>query len=162
MTVPEWFRWALEQQPHRFELDVEGVPIAYRAWGEPGDPVAVLVHGGAAHSGWWDHVAPHLAVGHRVIAPDLSGHGDSGHRDAYTLEQWAREVLTVAQSESAEQPVVFGHSMGGFVALTAAREHGVLVSVLGPRVGRLVTHLDVDDAGIDRAIDVLTTVLRAA
>jgi threonine aldolase len=44
----------------------------------------------------------------------------------------------------------------------AAREQGVLVSVLGPRTGRLVTHLGVDDAGIDRAVDVLTTVLRTA
>jgi threonine aldolase len=43
----------------------------------------------------------------------------------------------------------------------SARERGVLVSVLGPRVGRLVTHLDVDDAGIDRAIEVLTGVLAA-
>ncbi|MCL7455573.1 GntG family PLP-dependent aldolase [Micromonospora echinofusca] len=42
----------------------------------------------------------------------------------------------------------------------AARAEGVLVSVLGPRTARLVTHLDVDDAGIDRAIEVLTRVLR--
>ncbi|GAA1792595.1 aminotransferase class I/II-fold pyridoxal phosphate-dependent enzyme [Planosporangium flavigriseum] len=41
----------------------------------------------------------------------------------------------------------------------AARAAGVLVSVLGPRTVRLVTHLDVDDAGIDRAIEVLTRVL---
>lgn len=41
----------------------------------------------------------------------------------------------------------------------AAREQGVLVSVLGPRVGRLVTHLDIDDAGIDRAIEVLPALL---
>ncbi|MFC3500477.1 threonine aldolase family protein [Micromonospora krabiensis] len=43
----------------------------------------------------------------------------------------------------------------------AARAEGVLVSVLGPRTARLVTHMDVDDAGIDRAIEVLTRVLRA-
>jgi threonine aldolase len=42
----------------------------------------------------------------------------------------------------------------------AAREQGVLVSVLAPRAGRLLTHLDVDDEGIDRAIDVLTAILR--
>jgi len=41
----------------------------------------------------------------------------------------------------------------------AARERGVLVSVLGPRAGRLVTHLDVEDAGIDRATEVLTDLL---
>jgi threonine aldolase len=44
----------------------------------------------------------------------------------------------------------------------AARERGVLVSVLGPRVGRLLTHLDVDDAGVDRAIEVLTGLLAAS
>jgi threonine aldolase len=38
----------------------------------------------------------------------------------------------------------------------AARAAGVLISVLGPRTARLVTHLDVDDKGIDHAIDVLT------
>jgi threonine aldolase len=37
----------------------------------------------------------------------------------------------------------------------AARAAGVLVSALGPRLLRLVTHLDVDDDGIDRAIEVL-------
>lgn len=42
----------------------------------------------------------------------------------------------------------------------AARAEGVLVSVLGPRIARLVTHLDVDDAGVDRAIEVLTRILR--
>jgi threonine aldolase len=41
----------------------------------------------------------------------------------------------------------------------AARAEGVLVSVLGPRVARLVTHLDVDDAGVDRAIEVLPAIL---
>lgn len=41
----------------------------------------------------------------------------------------------------------------------AARAQGVLVSVLGPRFARLVTHLDVDDAGVDRAIEVLTRLL---
>jgi threonine aldolase len=41
-----------------------------------------------------------------------------------------------------------------------AREQDVLVSALGPRFLRLVTHLDVDDDGIDRAIDVLTPLVR--
>jgi threonine aldolase len=41
----------------------------------------------------------------------------------------------------------------------AARERGVAVSVLGERVVRLVTHLDVDDAGIDRACEVLSALL---
>jgi threonine aldolase len=43
----------------------------------------------------------------------------------------------------------------------AAREAGVLVSVLGPRAGRLVTHLDVDDAQVDRAAAALAKLLAA-
>ncbi|WP_144121512.1 threonine aldolase family protein [Catellatospora sichuanensis] len=42
-----------------------------------------------------------------------------------------------------------------------AREQGVLLGALGPRTGRLITHLDVDDAGTDRVIDVLVAALRA-
>ena len=43
-----------------------------------------------------------------------------------------------------------------------ARDAGVLVSVMGPRLVRLVTHLDVDDAGIERAAAVLAGLLAAA
>jgi threonine aldolase len=41
-----------------------------------------------------------------------------------------------------------------------ARAEGVLVSVLGPRTARLVTHLDIDDAGVDHAIDALTKIFQ--
>jgi threonine aldolase len=43
--------------------------------------------------------------------------------------------------------------------VAAAAERGVLLAAMLPRTARLVTHLDIDDAGIDRAIDVLTTLL---
>ncbi|HEX8304578.1 MAG TPA: threonine aldolase family protein [Jatrophihabitans sp.] len=41
----------------------------------------------------------------------------------------------------------------------AAREQGVIVSVIGPKLIRLVTHLDIDDDDLDRAIGVLTPLL---
>jgi threonine aldolase len=44
----------------------------------------------------------------------------------------------------------------------AARERGVLVSVVGPRTVRLVTHLDVDDAGAVRAAQVVGELLGRA
>lgn len=43
-----------------------------------------------------------------------------------------------------------------------ASDEGVLVSAIGPQTLRLVTHLDVDDTGIDRAIEVLTPLVHAA
>ena len=42
----------------------------------------------------------------------------------------------------------------------AAAADGVLVSALGPRFLRLVTHLDVDDDGVQRAVDVLRPLVR--
>jgi threonine aldolase len=44
---------------------------------------------------------------------------------------------------------------------TRAAEDGVLVSALGPRLLRLVTHLDVDDDAVDRAIKVLQPLVAA-
>jgi threonine aldolase len=40
-----------------------------------------------------------------------------------------------------------------------AREAGVLISVLGPRLCRLITHLDLDDSTVDKAGDVLVEIL---
>ncbi|HEY2206412.1 MAG TPA: alpha/beta hydrolase [Pseudonocardia sp.] len=124
--VPTWFTEALAAPVRVDEVAVDGVPIRYRAWGEPGDEGLVLVHGGAAHGHWWDHIGPLLAsTGHRVLALDLSGHGDSGRREAYGLESWSDEVLAVAEHGGAgAAPVIIGHSMGGMVALRAALRFG--------------------------------------
>jgi threonine aldolase len=48
--------------------------------------------------------------------------------------------------------------LDGAALASAARAAGVLVSILGPRTARLVTHYDVDDAAVDRAIKALTSV----
>ena len=73
-----------------------GADIHYLAWGPEGAPGLVFVHGGAAHAHWWSFLVPLLADDHRVAALDLSGHGDSGRRDEYTLDAWCDEVLAVA------------------------------------------------------------------
>jgi pimeloyl-ACP methyl ester carboxylesterase len=122
---PPWFEAALAAPVEEASVEADGTSIAYRAWGEPDGSGIVLVHGGAAHSRWWDHIAPLLATARRVAALDLSGHGDSGKRDKYTLDHWAHEVLAVAQASGISvPPVVIGHSMGGFVALRAAGIYG--------------------------------------
>ena len=124
-ALPDWFTAALATEPERARIDVEGTPVAYRAWGQPGGPGIVLVHGGAAHSRWWDHIAPLMTAGRRVAALDLSGHGDSGRRETYSLDMWAREVLAVAAAAGiTAPPIVIGHSMGGFVTLRLASLYG--------------------------------------
>ena len=92
---PAWFTEALAAPVSERVASQDGVPVAYRMWGGPSGRGIVLVHGGGAHSRWWDHIAPLLAADRRVIAIDLSGHGDSGRRESYTIDRWAREVLAV-------------------------------------------------------------------
>jgi pimeloyl-ACP methyl ester carboxylesterase len=146
---PAWFSAALDAAVQEGTTTVDGASIAYRAWGDP-DPDGrsiVLVHGGAAHSRWWDHIAPLLTDGSaspgwddppvpprgwRVVAVDLSGHGDSDRRDHYSLDTWAREVLAVvAEAGSAAASVVIGHSMGGLVTLR-------LATLAGPQIAGAV------------------------
>jgi pimeloyl-ACP methyl ester carboxylesterase len=122
---PEWFTKALAAAPQERRVDVDGTTISYLAWGDPGPRGLVLVHGGGAHAHWWDHIAPLLALDRRVLALDLSGHGDSGRRDTYTLDAWATEVLGVAADAGlTEPPTVIGHSMGGLVTLRLASLFG--------------------------------------
>jgi phosphoglycerate dehydrogenase-like enzyme/pimeloyl-ACP methyl ester carboxylesterase len=122
---PSWFRNALAATASSDQVTVAGASVHFRCWGPSGAPGVVLVHGGAAHSRWWDHLAPLLDGQWRVAAVDLTGHGDSDRRRRYTLTGWAREVLAVAASlDAAGPPILVGHSMGGQVSLTAARDYG--------------------------------------
>lgn len=118
---------------HTGRLNVGGCEIAYATWipsasptpatppaGEPGGMAIVLVHGAGAHMGWWDEVIDILGPAHRLVALDLSGHGDSGWRDGYTGQIWAQEVTAVAAEVSAGPCLVAGHSLGGRVAIVAA------------------------------------------
>ena len=99
-------------------------PIAYRLWGSGTGRGVVLVHGGGAHSRWWDHIAPLLAAGRRVAAIDLSGHGDSGRREGYNFDVWAREIMAVAADAGFAAPVIIGHSMGGLATMRLAANVG--------------------------------------
>ena len=82
---PAWFTAAVSTPAAEAVVDVDGTAIAYRAYGDRGGRGLMLLHGGAAHARWWDHIAPLLTADHRVVAVDLSGHGDSGRRGAYSL-----------------------------------------------------------------------------
>ncbi len=122
---PEWFRNALAVPFDDGFVHVDGADIHYLAWGEPGRRGLVFVHGGGAHAHWWTHMAATFADEYRVLALDLSGHGDSDHRDSYELESWAREVMAVTRAGGIEgPPVVVGHSMGGFVTIGTASMFG--------------------------------------
>ena len=141
VAEPAWFSTAIAEHPEVSSIEVDGVAINYLSWGAPSaKPDVVLLHGGAAHARWWDHIAPLLALDRRVIAFDLSGHGDSGRRPSYDLDHWAAEALAVAGLSSTNKPILIGHSLGGVVALqaaiTAGADLGGIVIVDSPILSR--------------------------
>lgn len=140
-TAPEWFVDAISAPFESAEVEVDGKTVRAQCWGPVG-PGLVLIHGGGAHAGWWDHIAPLLASEHRVVAVDLSGHGDSDWRADYSMSGWAAEALASARAGGVEgPPLVVGHSMGGWVALTIGAEFSADVAgvvVIDSPIVRLV------------------------
>jgi pimeloyl-ACP methyl ester carboxylesterase len=122
--APSWFRKALAVPFTDHFVTVGGAEVHYAAWGERGRRGLVFVHGGGAQCHWWTHIAARFAREFRVVAIDLTGHGDSDHRPSYALEQWTDEVVAAAADAGIDgRPVVIGHSMGGFVTIATAARH---------------------------------------
>ncbi|MGH3033109.1 MAG: alpha/beta fold hydrolase, partial [Gaiellaceae bacterium] len=56
-------------------------------WGDASAAPLVCLHGVGGHGRRFRKLAEErLAAGHRVLAPDLRGHGRSGHDEPWTLE----------------------------------------------------------------------------
>lgn len=93
---------------------------------EGGDgPPLVLLHGPAAYAAHWMYLVPSLVDTHRVIAPDLPGHGASlanGPLDVERTLDWLRELI----GQTCESPpVIVGQLLGGAIAARFAGESGV-------------------------------------
>ena len=81
----------------------------------------VLIHG-AFHGGWcWKKIIPHLEKeGHKVVAPDLPGHGKYKQPiNEITLQAYTDRVCQILDEQS-EPVILVGHSMGGVVITQAA------------------------------------------
>jgi len=85
----------------------------------------VMVHG--AFVGGWSFETfrqPFEAMGHKVLAPDLRGHGATEPRDrvvGVSMRDYARDIVALCRTLD-EPPILVGHSMGGLVAQMAARK----------------------------------------
>ena len=112
-------------------------------------PVVLLLHGMLGSSGSFGPALQELAAAHRVVAPDLLGHGASekpaGDYSLGSAATLARDLLVVLGVESA---TLVGHSLGGGVALQFAHQFPT-------RVDRLVL---VASGGLGRDV---SPVLRA-
>jgi len=82
----------------------------------------VLVHG-AMHGAWcWEDVAARLTdKGHRVVVPELPGHGRRAAEVRLAGAQaYGRAVADAMAAAGVSRAVLVGHSMGGLVIAKAA------------------------------------------
>ena len=99
------------------------VSINY-AEGPPNGPPFVLLHGGAGRWQYGQAFLDLIAEDWHVYAPDFRGHGKSGPRpNAYRLIDYVRDTAAFLSTVVGQPAVVFGHSLGGEVAVKTASLH---------------------------------------
>src|SRR6266536_303717 len=95
-------------------LQLAGVSTAVLEGGD-GPPI-VLLHEQGEFAAQWMRVIPELVTSHRVIAPDLPGHGASeindGELDAERIFSWLGELI---EGTCTSPPVLVGHMGGGAI-----------------------------------------------
>ena len=140
---------------------LRGMRFHFTEWGDPDAPPVLLLHGGNQSCHSWDLVSLHLSDRYHVYALDQRGHGDTEwSRDLdYSMDAMAADALAFLADQRVDDPVIFGHSMGGRVTLDLllvepdAARAAILVDVgpeLSPEgvkvVGDFVTHnIEFDD-----------------
>jgi pimeloyl-ACP methyl ester carboxylesterase len=110
----------------------DGLSIACDVRGK-GDTALVLLHGWGGDREYWKNQADAFAADYTVVTVDQAGHGASGKdRKAWTVEALADDVAAVVKELGLKRVVLVGHSMGGSVALRAAKKlPGTAVAVVG-------------------------------
>jgi len=98
--------------------------------GGEGAPV-VLLHGPGEFAATWLRVIPDLAATHRVVVPDLPGHGASGlpegPLDAERALAWLGELI---EQTCDSPPALVGHLLGGSLAARFAADNRSRISRL--------------------------------
>lgn len=108
---------------------INGTEIYYEDAGA-GPPV-IFHHGYTSSHECWERVIPRLEDRYRCVAMDCRGAGDSARPDSgYSLDQYARDVVAVADALGFERFRYVGLSMGGAVGFQLGIEHGARLEQL--------------------------------
>jgi pimeloyl-ACP methyl ester carboxylesterase len=95
-----------------------------------GEPI-VFLHNGAVSHRLWDHQLAHFERSHRVVAPDLLGHGESDRPEiVYTAEDFVDQVEQLTDHLELERLHLVGCCLGGGIALEIARRQPERVKTL--------------------------------
>ena len=134
MTIP----------PGEQVVTLHGHPFSYTDSGE--GPVLLFIHGLLGSQRQWAHLVDRLDDDHRVIIPDLFGHGESAKpMGDYSLGAHAATLRDLLDRLEVERVTLVGHSLGGGIAM-------VFTYLFPERVERLVL---VSSGGLGREVSPL-------
>jgi pimeloyl-ACP methyl ester carboxylesterase len=117
------------------QMGVSFIDTAQPTAGKPesSQSTVLLIHGFGANKEHWRHNVVELASSHRVIAIDLIGFGSSEkprsklkHEHnadgwSYGMDSWGQQIVDFIQAHIDGPVHLIGNSIGGVVALNAAR-----------------------------------------
>jgi acyl transferase domain-containing protein/acyl-CoA synthetase (AMP-forming)/AMP-acid ligase II/pimeloyl-ACP methyl ester carboxylesterase/acyl carrier protein len=116
-------------------VNVRGLNLCICRWGDPKNPLIVLVHGILDQGLGWENVANSLAKqGYYIIAPDLRGHGKSDHVAdgcSYNLLDFVADLDSLMSKITDKPFTLVGHSLGSIIA-------GVFANTRPNKVSKLV------------------------
>jgi pimeloyl-ACP methyl ester carboxylesterase len=116
----------------RIAIAPDGVHVQYRMYGS-GEPALVFIHGWSCDSNYWREQIPAFKGRYTLVMVDLAGHGGTdGNRNDWTIARFGADVAAALSAVPNKQVILIGHSMGGPVALEAARLlKGRVIGIVG-------------------------------
>jgi 3-oxoadipate enol-lactonase len=103
---------------------INGIQLYYELHGDEGKPVILFLHGLGSSTKDWEAQIAYFAQDYRVLVADMRGHGQSDKpRGAYTMHQFASDVIALLDELKIDSVHIIGLSMGGMIAFQLAVDH---------------------------------------
>ena len=122
----------------------DGTELHVEAFGPPGAPKLLLVHGWMCSLEYWRYQIEELVADFRIIAYDQRGHGRSAEADDYSFDEFADDfgAILAATVPEGERAIAVGHSMGAMTIAAWAGRHPAQVKRLR---GAMLTNTGLGD-----------------
>ena len=110
-----------ERYPEQYQLErPDGSIINIEHGGVKGKQTIIFIHGWNSNSMQWYYQKKYFEKDYHLVLMDHAGLGKSKRPDNkdYSLEKLAADLNAVIDASNVKDPVLWGHSMGGFTILT--------------------------------------------
>ena len=118
-------------------VELNGIRMHYREWGNSSDPDVLLIHGWTSNSESWSYIAEQIQDKYHVVAPDHRGHGASDKPvTGYRLRDFVSDMCQLIDILGLSKPLIAGNSWGGCIGTIMASDYPNSISkaVLGDPV----------------------------